>query len=592
MAGFTDRTAADTFFRNVEGERVSVADHFRKANGITLKYPHLRLVKFYKGKKIDEKHTFPPECVMIRGAPFKRDLNDLEKELMIKAATQKPNEKKAYIEKRLNDQLKVASQKKHLEAWGMEISPEMQVIPARVLPAPILEAGEEARIDIEGKGYWTVEKFHHAVALKSWAVVNFCHPEKLTDVKNFFNSLIKSMQAHGMAVSNEMPFKIDTSVDNIYDAFGILERAADGAEKKFGSKCQIIVAIMPMFRSMRGKEEICTTDLRNEIKIASDQLLGIPSQCMNATNAGLLNGPSNNISAYIKQITQKINAKLGGHSAVLYDRPVGDPLCIFPKLGRDPFMVLGVDLTHPAPRSVDQRSVAGIVASMDNMLTTYACRTQFQQPDLTTGREVLHDLKAPVKELLLEYFRRNNGMKPTAILMYRDGVSQGEFAGVIQHEFQAIRAACSEMGDPTAGYCPPITYIVVQKRHHMRFIPKNAKDAEASGNVPPGLCVDSNVCHPQGFDFYLNSHAGIQGTSRPTLYSVLVDEVGFSADELQLLTYWMCHLYDRCTRSVSYCPPAYYAHHAAERGKLLLCNQSRQTENTVHQDIKNEMFFI
>ena len=34
-----------------------------------------------------------------------------------------------------------------------------------------------------------------------------------------------------------------------------------------------------------------------------------------------------------------------------------------------------------------------------------------------------------------------------------------------------------------------------------------------------------------------------------------MDENGFSADGLQLLTYWLCYLYARCTRSVSYPPP-------------------------------------
>jgi hypothetical protein len=37
---------------------------------------------------------------------------------------------------------------------------------------------------------------------------------------------------------------------------------------------------------------------------------------------------------------------------------------------------------------------------------------------------------------------------------------------------------------------------------------------------------------------------------------VLVDENGFSADGLQLLTYWLCFLYCRCTRSVSIVPAA------------------------------------
>jgi eukaryotic translation initiation factor 2C len=40
--------------------------------------------------------------------------------------------------------------------------------------------------------------------------------------------------------------------------------------------------------------------------------------------------------------------------------------------------------------------------------------------------------------------------------------------------------------------------------------------------------------------------------------------------ELELLTFWLSHLYGRCTRSVSVATPAYYAHWAARRGKVLL----------------------
>ncbi len=63
----------------------------------------------------------------------------------------------------------------------------------------------------------------------------------------------------------------------------------------------------------------------------------------------------------------------------------------------------------------------------------------------------------------------------------------------------------------SADYRPPITYIVVQKRHHTRFFCRNPRDTVGkSRNVPPGTTVDTGVVSPDGFDFYLCSHAGIQ----------------------------------------------------------------------------------
>jgi hypothetical protein len=53
----------------------------------------------------------------------------------------------------------------------------------------------------------------------------------------------------------------------------------------------------------------------------------------------------------------------------------------------------------------------------------------------------------------------------------------------------------------------------------------------------------------------LNSHKGLQGTSRPCHYHVLADENGFTADTLQEFTYRLCYSYVRCTKSVSLVPP-------------------------------------
>ena len=51
------------------------------------------------------------------------------------------------------------------------------------------------------------------------------------------------------------------------------------------------------------------------------------------------------------------------------------------------------------------------------------------------------------------------------------------------------------------------------------------------------MLVDSDICHPTEFDFYLNSHAGVQGTNKPAHYHVLLDANKMGAHELQLLTY-------------------------------------------------------
>lgn len=100
-------------------------------------------------------------------------------------------------------------------------------------------------------------------------------------------------------------------------------------------------------------------------------------------------------------------------------------------------------------------------------------------------------------------------------------------------------------------------------------------------NVPPGLVVDTDVVSKTFFDYFLCSHEGIQGTSRPTHYFVLQDDNHLSADQLQQLTFSLTHIYARCTRSISMPVPIAYAHLAAYRAQrhIIGFKQSEDSES-------------
>lgn len=137
--------------------------------------------------------------------------------------------------------------------------------------------------------------------------------------------------------------------------------------------------------------------------------------------------------------------------------------------------------------------------------------------------------------------KKQTNKAPKRIIFYRDGVSEGQFKQVLDKELPLVQgqsdtlsvgmyslliqdssAACKELG-----ISPKITVIIVGKRHHVRFFPA-PNVADRSGNCPAGTVVDRDVVHPTEFDFYLQSHGGLLGTSRPAHYSVLHDENGFS----------------------------------------------------------------
>lgn len=199
----------------------------------------------------------------------------------------------------------------------------------------------------------------------------------------------------------------------------------------------------------------------------------------------------------LSNLCLKINVKLGGINSILVPS-------IRPKVFNEPVIFLGADVTHPPAGDNKKPSIAAVVGSMDAHPSRYAATVRVQQH----RQEMIQELSSMVRELLVMFYKSTGGYKPHRIILYRDGVSEGQFPHILQHELTAIREACIKL---EADYRPGITFIVVQKRHHTRLFCADKKEQSGkSGNIPAGTTVDVGITHPTEFDFYLCSHQGIQ----------------------------------------------------------------------------------
>uniref|UniRef100_A0A8B9C075 Argonaute RISC catalytic component 2 n=1 Tax=Anser brachyrhynchus TaxID=132585 RepID=A0A8B9C075_9AVES len=327
----------------------------------------------------------------------------------------------------------------------------------------------------------------------------------------------------------------------------------DMRNKQFHTGIEIKVWAIACFAPQRQ----CT-----EVKRVGDTVLGMATQCVQMKNV------QRTTPQTLSNLCLKINVKLGGVNNILL--PQGRP-----PVFQQPVIFLGADVTHPPAGDGKKPSIAAVVGSMDAHPNRYCATVRVQQH----RQEIIQDLAAMVRELLIQFYKSTR-FKPTRIIFYRDGVSEGQFQQVLHHELLAIREACIKL---EKDYQPGITFIVVQKRHHTRlFCTDKNERVGKSGNIPAGTTVDTKITHPSEFDFYLCSHAGIQGTSRPSHYHVLWDDNRFSSDELQILTYQLCHTYVRCTRSVSIPAPAYYAHLVAFRARYHLVDKEHDSAEGSH----------
>ena len=88
-----------------------------------------------------------------------------------------------------------------------------------------------------------------------------------------------------------------------------------------------------------------------------------------------------------------------------------------------------------------------------------------------------------------------------------------------------MKAAFQKLSTGAHPYDPKLTIVICGKRHHTRFFPANPNDGDRrSGNCPAGTVVDTQIVSPVEFDFFIQSHGGLLGTSRPAHYNVLYNE--------------------------------------------------------------------
>uniref|UniRef100_A0A4W3JAP3 Piwi like RNA-mediated silencing 4 n=2 Tax=Callorhinchus milii TaxID=7868 RepID=A0A4W3JAP3_CALMI len=166
--------------------------------------------------------------------------------------------------------------------------------------------------------------------------------------------------------------------------------------------------------------------------------------------------------------------------------------------------------------------------------------------------EVADCLKVCMQGALNKWLEINH-MLPGRIVIYRDGVGDGQLMTLVDYEVPQILHSFKAV-NPCYG--PKITMIVVRKRSPCRFF------ADVNGalqNPALGTVIDSEATRPEWYDFFLISQCARQGTVSPTYYNVVYDNSGMKPDHVQRLTYKLCHLYYNWPGVIRVPAPCQYA---------------------------------
>lgn len=151
-------------------------------------------------------------------------------------------------------------------------------------------------------------------------------------------------------------------------------------------------------------------------------------------------------------------------------------------------MVCGFDVSHNTV-SRSGESYGAFVATMDlklsNKFFSSVARQQY-------GEETANTMRTHMQKALYAYITEH-GTLPERIIMYRDGVSDGEMRSVFEQELTGITDMLSTMYKERGGEIK-LAYVIVNKRINTKFFLDRKPQFD---NPAPGTVVDNVVTLPE-----------------------------------------------------------------------------------------------
>ncbi|KAL0285825.1 UNVERIFIED_CONTAM: protein argonaute 4A [Sesamum angustifolium] len=474
-------------------------------------------------------------CSLVSLQRYTKALSNLQRASLVEKSRQKPTERMNALKQAFTSSNYAADPL--LGSSGISVSSEFTRIQGRVLAPPKLRVGSgEDFVPRNGRWNFNNKRLVEPIKLERWAVVNF---STRCDMRNLCRDLARCGQMKGISIKppfqmfEEKPqFRRTPAPIRVDEMIAMIKSGLPGEP-------QFLLCILP---------EKKNSDIYGPWKRKNLSDLGIVTQCIAPTRIN---------DQYLTNVLLKINAKLGGINSLLTIEHTPS----VPLVSSVPTLIVGMDVSHGSPGRSDVPSIAAVVSSRQwPLISRYRAAVRTQSPKM----EMIDSLFKKVsdtedhgifREALQDFYKSSNQRKPDQIIIFRDGVSESQFTQVLNIELEQIMEACKLLDE---SWHPKFMLVVAQKNHHTKFFQANSAD-----NVPPGTVIDNGICHPRSNDFYMCAHAGMIGTTRPTHYHVLYDELDFSPDDLQELVHSLSYVYQRSTTAISVVAPICYAHLAA-----------------------------
>nr|XP_035123653.2 piwi-like protein 3 [Callithrix jacchus] len=399
-----------------------------------------------------------------------------------------------------------------LQPWNFKFDSNLLSLHGRVLRnANIFQGRRMVRANANGEWAREVREVPllSPVPLHSWLLLynNECFREAM---------ILKDYLYHVTA-----PMGITMRPAHMIEVAGHADSYTNILRKYTRSALQMVICILPdddKYRYDHIKKYLCTT-------------FPIPSQCVVKKTIEKVQAKT-----IVTKIAQQMNCKMGG---ALWKVETNVQRTMF----------IGIDCFHDIVNR--QKSIAGFVASTNAELTKWYSQCVIQ----ATGEELVNELHTCLKAAL-DVWCENESSMPRSIIVYRDGVGDGQLQALLDQEAKQMSTYLQTISPNNFA----LAFIVVKKRINTRFFLKCGSRFE---NPRPGTVIDVELTRNEWYDFFVVSQHVKEGTVTPTHYNVIYDTIGLSPDTVQRLTYCLCHMYYNLPGTIRVPAPCHYAHKLA-----------------------------
>ena len=517
-----------------DGSEISFAEYYQHQYKIHINIPQQPLLVYIDKKKGDtdkEIYLIPELCVMTGLTNEQRSdrklMGNLDK--VIKPHAGERLQKCAELIQGFSNNSKT---KQLMNEWKLKIdSTPMEVTGTKINSGNLLFNGR--CVNIEKSQNLDRDCQQQMYKARNFNQVIVFYPGRnKREFQTFMQNFTESMNQYHIQTNDIRTIEIND--------FRNFNEIKEKAEKSLSPQTTVCVWLLPGAKKQGMNYDKIKRLLINNLPVPSQMIL------TSTIAAG------KNLRSIITKLLVQIGAKVGAVPWAIDDLPFAS----------EPTMVVGID-SYSKNAGSKAVPVYAMVATINNTFSTYWSNSIFGDGSLKMEDFIGNNLASAI-----EKFKKDNTIYPKNIIIFREGISEGQRPAVKLTEVVKVREAIEKIrgeDNKTLNF----VYVCLSKTCNAKFFYSynGNLDYRQLQNPPQGSYLYKDICNrPE--EFYLVCQKTFRGLASPTGYYILENELtanrgldlAYVKDNIAKLSFKLSFMYYNTIGAIKIPAPIHYAH--------------------------------